>query len=100
MLGAPSRDPVCQRAGSSGQPASSGRSPPVRASKAVHDPRGASVTRLLRPARQRGTRIAAATIGAAVALAATALVGVALAKTFTLNVAKHAKVTNQSLKTT
>src|SRR4051794_25436835 len=54
------------------------------------------MTRLLRPARLRGTKIAAATAG----LVAVALVGVALAKTFTLNVARHAKVTNQSLKTT
>lgn len=54
------------------------------------------MTRFLRPARPHGTKIAAATIVATAGFAVAALVGVALAKTFTLQVAKNARVTNQS----
>ena len=54
------------------------------------------MTRFLRPARRHGTKIAAATIVATAGFAAAALVGAALAKTFTLQVAKNARVTNQS----
>ena len=54
------------------------------------------MTPFLRPARLRGTKLAAATIAATAGFAAAALVGVALAKTFTLHVAKNATVTNQA----
>lgn len=54
------------------------------------------MTRLLRPARPRGAKIAAAIIAATAGFGAAALVGVALAKTLTLQVAKNARVTNQS----
>jgi predicted lipoprotein with Yx(FWY)xxD motif len=54
------------------------------------------MTRFLRPARSRNAKIAVATIAATAGVAAAALVGVALAKTFTLQVARNAKVTNQS----
>ncbi len=54
------------------------------------------MTRFLRPARPHGTKIAAATIAATAGFAAAALVGVALAKAFTLQLAKNARVTNQA----
>ncbi len=54
------------------------------------------MTRVLRPAPRYGTKIAAATIAVTAGFAAAALVGVALAKAFTLQVAKNARVTNQS----
>jgi predicted lipoprotein with Yx(FWY)xxD motif len=54
------------------------------------------MTRFLRPARPHGVKVAAATIVATSGFGAAALVGVALAKTFTLQVAKNARVTNQS----
>jgi hypothetical protein len=52
------------------------------------------MTRFLRPARSRNAKIAVATIAATAGVAAAALVGVALATTFTLPVARNAKVTN------
>jgi predicted lipoprotein with Yx(FWY)xxD motif len=54
------------------------------------------MTRFLRQARTRGPKIAAATIAATAGIVAAALVGVAIAKTFTLQVAKNGQVTNQS----
>ncbi len=54
------------------------------------------MTRSLRPARRHATKIAATTIVVTAGFAAAALVGVALAKTVTLQVAKNARVTNQS----
>lgn len=54
------------------------------------------MTRHMRPARPYGTKLAAATIVATIGLAAAGLVGVALARALTLQVAKNARVTNQS----
>lgn len=54
------------------------------------------MTRFVSPARRHGPKAAAATIAAIVGFATAALVGVAFAKTFTLQVAKNASVTNQS----
>ena len=54
------------------------------------------MTRIRRPARTHGTKMAAAAIAATAGFAAAALVGVAFARTFTLQVAKNARVTNQS----
>ena len=51
---------------------------------------------LRRPGRTHGAWLAAATVAAAAGFALAALVGVALARTFTLQVAKSASVTNQS----
>ena len=51
---------------------------------------------LRKPFHVRGARGAAATIAALTGFAVAALVGVAAANTFTLQVAKGAKVTNQS----
>ena len=54
------------------------------------------MTRFLRPVRSPDTKVVVAVIAATAGVAAAALVGVALAKTLTLQVAKNAKVTNQS----
>ena len=58
------------------------------------------MTRFLRPARPHATKLAAAIIAATAGFASAVLVGVAFAKTFTLQVAKNARVTNQSGATT
>jgi predicted lipoprotein with Yx(FWY)xxD motif len=58
------------------------------------------VIRFLKPTRTKTVKVVAATIAATAGFAAAALVGVALAKTFTLQVAKDAMVTNQSGTTT
>lgn len=54
------------------------------------------MTRFLRPARTHSGKAAIAMIAATAGFAAATLVGIAFAKTFTLQVAKNAKVTNQS----
>ncbi len=54
------------------------------------------MTRFPQPARTHSPKFVAATVAATAGFVAAALVGVALAKTFTLNVAKNARVTNQS----
>jgi predicted lipoprotein with Yx(FWY)xxD motif len=54
------------------------------------------MTRFLRAARTHNAKTVVATIAATAGFAAAALVGVALARTFTLQVAKNASVTNQS----
>ena len=58
------------------------------------------MTRFLRPARARGPQVAAATTAIAAGFAAAALVGVAVAKTLTLQVPTNGKVTNQTGLTT
>ncbi len=57
------------------------------------------MARFLKPAPTRSRRLAAAIITAAAGFAAAALVGVAVARTFTLQVAKNAEVTDQSAMT-
>jgi predicted lipoprotein with Yx(FWY)xxD motif len=54
------------------------------------------MTRFLRPGPTRGRRLIAAVIAAAGGFAAAALVGVALAKSFTVQAVANGKVTNQS----
>lgn len=56
--------------------------------------------RILKPARTRAPKLAVAIVAATAGFAAAALVGVAIAKAFTVQVAKNAKVTNQSGMTT
>jgi predicted lipoprotein with Yx(FWY)xxD motif len=58
------------------------------------------MSRFLKPARTHRPKLAAATFAAMAGVAAAAIVGVAFARTFTLQVAKNAKVTNQSGMTT
>jgi predicted lipoprotein with Yx(FWY)xxD motif len=55
---------------------------------------------LLRPIRRGGLNAAVATVVAVGGFATAALVGAAIARTFTLKVAKNAQVTNQSGSTT
>ena len=57
------------------------------------------MTRFLRAARTHSAKTVVATIAATAGFAAAALVGVALARTFTLQVANNASVTNQSATT-
>lgn len=54
------------------------------------------MTHFQRRARPHGTRLAALAFAATTVFLAAALVGVAIARTFTLQIAKNAKVTNQS----
>lgn len=54
------------------------------------------MTLFRKPAHARGARLTVATVAAVAGFAAAALVGVAIAKTFTLQVAKSGKVTNQT----